>query len=234
MYRIDPDGPAGADAFEVRCDGTTDGGGWTLVGAVVNDGTRMWTTPEVFLDTSTFGDAATAPTADFKSPAWSTVAGDDLLVRSDEYAFAFAGALDATAFGPFIDSHWAGDAGCSMEFLAGPPSYAEGLTETEAAVFGLVVQPLDDNSMGCFPAGNETVAVGFTQQPAWTHGLGNYFAGGTSGWQSHDLSLLQLGILAPAACDPTTGYPCPPGGQVPTGDCYDVDCKVAYATLWVR
>lgn len=215
----------------VECDMTTDGGGWTLIGSLVNDGERMWATGDVFQDETTFGDIASAQTADFKSPAWGAVAGQDLLVRTDEYTIGFAGVVAGSTFAGFVTERYARGE-CATEYEAGPPTFTEGLTREQAGTLGVIVQPLDDNSGGCFPDGNESVAVGLSTRDSWTHGLGNY-PGSTLGWETHDLSLLQTETIMPVACDRTV-YPCPPGGFQPSGSCYDATCKVAYATLWVR
>jgi hypothetical protein len=86
---IDPE-QDGVDSFAVRCDMTTDGGGWTLVGSFVNsDGSVSWSRPvgdTHWRSTSTFGDVLTYQSADFKSEAFSTVSGTDLLV-TDAYGF---------------------------------------------------------------------------------------------------------------------------------------------------
>ena len=230
IHDIDPDGAGGEAAFAVRCDAATDGGGWTLIGSVVNDGQRNWDTLEVFLDASVLGEPMQAESADFKGPAWSKLAADDLLVRTDEYAVAWSGVLGGRSFAQLVGDEW-DDAACSTTFLAGTPPYAENLDDAQQAMFDLLVRPRDSNST-CWPDAGEGTVIAFTLQVNWTNGLGNR-PGGATGWGSHDLSLLNLANLAPVECDPSV-YPCNPAGYAGNASCYEVDCKSSYATLWVR
>ncbi|MGB1276822.1 MAG: fibrinogen-like YCDxxxxGGGW domain-containing protein, partial [Nannocystaceae bacterium] len=232
-YTIDPDGIGPVEPITVQCDMVADGGGWTLVGSVVNDINRSWDTLEAFTDASTFGDLANHTTADYKNAAWLAMAGDGLMVRTDEYGVAWSsGILGDTSFADWVLAGYDMNM-CSQTFVGGTPSYGENLTEEQMAIFDLVVRARDTNA-ACFPTGNENALVTLTLQSCcWTNGLGNTPVGqGT--WIAHDLSLLKLSNLSLGACNPDT-YPCNPASGWNVGaSCYGTDCKSQYATVWVR
>ena len=231
-HLIDPDGAGSGAPFEVWCDMDFDGGGWTLAGTIANDGTRRWNDYAVFVDGTTLGDLGST-TEDFKSDAWSTVAGDDLLVRTDEYSVGWADVLGAASLGSWIANEY-DDTACSTSFLGGRPSWADGLTAEQIDIFDLVVRALDDNSASCFPGGNENAILTLTlQECCWTNGLGNTPAGHET-WQTHDLSLLRAANLTRGSCTAGT-YPCNPRGYWNAGaSCYDTTCKVSWAQVYVR
>jgi hypothetical protein len=68
VYAIDPDGAGGAAAFDVYCDMTTDGGGWTLTYKVQNDVDRN---NDPFWDQIVGGSGSTFPTS-LSMPATTT------------------------------------------------------------------------------------------------------------------------------------------------------------------
>ena len=71
VYRIDPDGATGQAPFDVHCDMTTDGGGWTLLGTVAGGDADNWNTQYGYWsDTNGLGVVTEPFEADFKSPAW--------------------------------------------------------------------------------------------------------------------------------------------------------------------
>lgn len=90
-YLIDPDGSAGAQPIQVQCDMTTDGGGWTLVASVVeDDGVYSWTQfangPANIANWTnrwTFGSLEAFQVSDYKSPAFVTLAANDLMVMDE-------------------------------------------------------------------------------------------------------------------------------------------------------
>ncbi len=82
QYWLDPDGPVGVLAPALAaCAFGLDGGGWTLVAVVSNDGQNTWTWNAKLLwstNTATFGNLG-ALTKDFKSPLMHALVMKDLL-----------------------------------------------------------------------------------------------------------------------------------------------------------
>jgi len=213
---------------------TLNDGGWTLIGSVVNGGTRAWTTLETFRDAGSFGAIATRTTANYKSAAWTSVRGADLMVQTEDYSFGFRTLLGDRSFGAYIGATWPST--CGTSWTRSGADFATGLTAQQQRAFNFGLRALDSNC-SCFPGCNENVAVGFlAAECCWVNGLGNT-PGGQAQWLNHDQSLLRASRITAVAC--TAGvYPCNANGLTisSSGECYEFDgnCKSRYALVYVR
>ena len=226
------EGDSGA-VFDAWCDMTKNGGGWTLVGSIVNDGSRSWNTYAAFTDTTTFGTLATAQSADHKGDAWYDVSGDDLMVQTAGYDMSFDAVLDGWPIADFIAAEYDSTT-CSQSYLADGADWSDGLTTDQAAAQNVIVRPLDSNA-GCFPGTNEQVILGFQAATCcWVGGAGNT-PGGQAQWRTHDGSFVQASTMSVTTCT-ASSYPCNANGKVlrDSSFCYDSSCKETWAELYVR
>ena len=212
---------------------TSDSGGWTFIGSVTNDGTRNWNSYDVWTDDTTFGDVDDRDAEDVKDVPFTDIAGDDLLIVTEEYSFAFYELIGDDNFADFLASEYDSSA-CSTTFLKSGADWSDGLDADQTDLQSFIVRPWDNNA-SCFPSTNENAMVGMQlAECCWTPGLGNT-PGGQADWKTHDLSLLQESYLQPLSC--TAGsYPCNDNGfeNDDAYNCYDESCKVTYALMFVR
>ena len=223
---------AAGETFQTLCDMTTDDGGWTFIGAVVNDGTRRWNTYDVWTDDTLFGLPDDHETTDVKSDAFFIVSGNDLLMRTAEYSYSYYDLLSDRDFARFVAEEYDGEE-CSTTILASGADWYDGITEAQSNALSFVVRPWDNNA-SCFPGGNENAIIGMQLATCcWTAGLGNT-PRGYPAWQAHDLSLLRADRLRPEECEGE--YPCNELGArfLSSGFCYDTSCKVHWAAMYVR
>lgn len=76
VYTIDIDGAGPKVPFDVRCEMTVAGGGYTLaLNLDTSDGNVMWWANALWTNTATLGTAATALTQDHKSEAYNSLTG---------------------------------------------------------------------------------------------------------------------------------------------------------------
>ena len=233
VYWIDPDG---AGAFEVLCDMTTDGGGWTMVASFNNDdGAYNWTqysngtnNAVNWRNQTTFGSLSAYDTADYKSEAYWRVDGVDLLAKDDAGGWAsYAGGVSGSLYDT-VTSYTS----CQTTFRAGVTVAS---SDSTVATYGqLNYYGADPNNSSLCPLNNSVNAtdssvIAMAHEGCGTAGFGHVGYLSSDGHEDRDFKfcLVSPPIVNTAASSCTTWF-----SQTAVHWFYDSYCD--YATLYVR
>ena len=97
------------DGETVYCEADVDGGGWSLVASFVNtDDTVHWSGDghyDAWTDASTFGQANDYQTSDYKSSLFSTLLGNDIMVRDEFGWVSYHDVLGGGSMGTLLSSY---------------------------------------------------------------------------------------------------------------------------------
>lgn len=118
VYDLDVTGGDESDKFATQCDMTREGGGWTLVASIADDGQNNWNYAQRanFTNNVTFGDA-NSPEQDFKNPAWSGVSGSRLMLAHGSNTGKYA-LYDSFVSGSAVSSKYSTSNSVSPEYYA--------------------------------------------------------------------------------------------------------------------
>lgn len=157
LYTLQPDETAAAAPFDTFCSFTGAGGGWTLI--ATNAWRGAWT-EESILSAEPFGDPSL--TADYKSPAFSSVLFADLRFETGEEYAVYAGVGDLRSdyhtFQAAVPLH-----NCGVETGYEWPMTEGNLTDPDLCSTDLYIHPIDWEG-GLLPCADSEIATG----PAWS------------------------------------------------------------------
>jgi hypothetical protein len=212
----------------VFCDQTTDGGGWTLVASYVDsDGVSSWSTLAPFIDDSTFGSQDHSQVADYKNPGFFRITAHDLLVRTNDYEFAFHGVLAGETLGHYIGDSW--PLSCAHTWIHSGVDYALKLTDPQKLSIGFILRGGNPDSSQCFTTDANAAAVGFMTSEHGLHGVG---VTPSEDQPLSDLNLAQGSTLLVKSC--SGDYPCNDLKMRGDGTCTDISCMQSWAKIYVR
>jgi hypothetical protein len=150
-YLIDPDGSSSGTPFEVHCEMSTAGGGWTLVATLSNvDGVRNWS------DFSAVGGNAWLEAAplvgdtpelgqDYKSRAYGALAAQDLLILTDKGVW---GTWTGLGDQPLLKRISGQASSCTSSSSSGTPLALTGSSSSHLTQ-SLIINATDGNNSCC-------------------------------------------------------------------------------------